>query len=151
MTTCRERPDLGVLSHTLPGYYGLSAGAWAHWARVWEVDLDWLKGRFDPDKVIGDGGKEVMPMNYKGIPVSRWVDGVLEDDIGQRDNIRVMVLDGHAVNSQTRGPEMKVAMEKLDAMVVIDPYPTHAAVMSDRGDGVYLLPAATQFETYGSV
>ena len=143
--------DLGVLSHTLPGYYGLSAGAWAHWSRVWEVDLDWLKGRFDPDKVIGDGGKEVMPMNYKGIPVSRWVDGVLEDDIGQRDNIRVMVLDGHAVNSQTRGPEMKVAMEKLDAMVVIDPYPTHAAVMSDRSDGVYLLPAATQFETYGSV
>ena len=143
--------DLGVLSHTLPGYYGLSAGAWAHWARVWEVDLDWLKGRFDPDKVVGDGGKEVMPMNYKGIPVSRWVDGVLEEDIGQRDNIRVMVLDGHAVNSQTRGPEMKVAMEKLDALVVIDPYPTHAAVMSDRSDGIYLLPAATQFETYGSV
>ena len=143
--------DLGVLSHTLPGYYGLSAGAWAHWARVWEVDLDWLKGRFDQGKVIGDGGKEVMPMNYKGIPVSRWVDGVLEEDIGQRDNIRVMVLDGHAVNSQTRGPEMKVAMEKLDVMVVVDPYPTHAAVMSDRTDNVYLLPAATQFETYGSV
>ena len=38
--------DLGVLSHTLPGYYGLSAGAWAHWARVWEEDLDWLKGQF---------------------------------------------------------------------------------------------------------
>ena len=143
--------DLGVLSHTLPGYYGLSSGAWAHWARVWDVDLEWLKARFDPDKVIGDGDKEVMPMNYKGIPVSRWVDGVLEEDIGQRDNIRLMVLDGHAVNSQTRGPEMKVAMEKLDALVVIDPYPTHAAVMSDRTDNVYLLPAATQFETYGSV
>ena len=122
--------DLGVLSHTLPGYYGLSPGAWAHWARVWEVDPGWLSARFDQDKVIGDGGKEIMPMNYKGIPVSRWVDGVLEEDIGQRDNIRVMVLDGHAVNSQTRGPEMKVAMEKLDVMVVIDPYPTHAAVMS---------------------
>ena len=47
-----------------------------------------------------------MPMNYKGIPVSRWIDGVLEDkaNIGQRDNIRAMVLWGHAVNSQTRGP-----------------------------------------------
>ena len=143
--------DLGVLSHTLPGYYGLSPGAWAHWSRVWDVDLDWLKGRFDQDEVLGDNGKAVMPMNYKGIPVSRWIDGVLEEDIGQRDNIRLMVLDGHAVNSQTRGPEMKAAMEKLDVMVVIDPYPTHAAVMSDRTDGIYLLPAATQFETSGSV
>jgi formate dehydrogenase major subunit len=36
-------------------------------------------------------------------------------------------------------------------MVIIDPYPTASAVMQDRTDGVYLLPAATQFETYGSV
>ena len=27
--------DLGVLSHTLPGYYGLKTGSWKHWARVW--------------------------------------------------------------------------------------------------------------------
>ncbi|MDH3377916.1 MAG: formate dehydrogenase subunit alpha, partial [Gammaproteobacteria bacterium] len=92
-------------------------------------------------------------MNYKGIPVSRWVDGVIEDknQIGQRDNLRAVIYMGHAVNSQTRGPDMKAAMEKLDLMVIVDPYPTHAAVMSDRKDGIYLLPAATQFETYGSV
>jgi formate dehydrogenase major subunit len=47
--------------------------------------------------------------------------------------------------------EMKTAMEKLDLMVVIDPYPTVTAVLSDRTDGVYLLPATTQIETYGSV
>jgi formate dehydrogenase major subunit len=46
---------------------------------------------------------------------------------------------------------MKKAMEKLDTLVVVDPYPTASAVMHDRTDGVYLLPAATQFETYGSV
>jgi formate dehydrogenase major subunit len=46
---------------------------------------------------------------------------------------------------------MKKAMEKLDLMVIVDPYPTVSAVMSDRTDGVYLLPACTQFETYGSV
>jgi formate dehydrogenase major subunit len=145
--------DFCVLSHSLPGYYGLSAGSWAHWARVWDVDLDWLKGRFAQDKVVGDKGKETMPMNYKGITVSRWIDGVLEDknNIGQKDNIRAMVLWGHAVNSQSRGPEMKKALEKLDTVVIIDPHPTHAAVMSDRKDGTYLLPAATQFETYGSV
>jgi len=145
--------DFCVLSHSLPGYYGLSGGSWAHWARVWDVDLDWVKSRFSQDKVIGDKGKEVMPMNYKGIPVSRWVDGVIEDkaNIGQSDNIRAMIYMGHAVNSQTRGDDMKLAMEKLDLMVIIDPHPTHAAVMSDRTDGIYLLPASTQFETYGSV
>ena len=122
---------------------------------MWETDLDWLKARFDPTPVIGDGqdGKEILPMNYKGIPVSRWIDGVNEDkdNIGQRDNVRAMVLWGHAVNSQTRGHEMKKAMEKLDLIVIVDPYPTHAAVMNDRKEGTYLLPASTQFETYGSV
>ena len=46
---------------------------------------------------------------------------------------------------------MAKAMEKLDMLVVIDPYPTMSAVMSEKKDGVYLLPASTQFETYGSV
>ncbi len=145
--------DLGVLSHTLPGYYGLSDGAWKHWSKVWDLEHDWVKGQFDPGMVEGDKGKPVHPMNYKGIPVSRWIDGVLEDpqNMGQKDRFRAVLLWGHAVNSQTRGPEMKKAMEMLDMLVIIDPHPTHAAVMNDRKDGTYLLPAATQFETYGSV
>jgi len=143
--------DFCVLSHSLPGYYGLSAGAWKHWARVWGEDIDWLKGRFDSIK--GKDGKSKSLMNMKGIPVSRWIDGVLEDkeNIDQPDNLRAMVFWGHAPNSQTRMKEMKTAMEKLDLMVVIDPYPTVSAILSDRTDGVYLLPATTQFETYGSV
>jgi formate dehydrogenase major subunit len=145
--------DFGVLSHTLPGYYGLSAGAWKHWAKVWDVDYDWLAGQFDQGSYEEAKDKPVKPMNTKGIPVSRWIDGVLEDkaNIAQQDNVRAMVFWGHAPNSQTRGVEMKAAMEKLDLMVIIDPYPTVSAVMHDRTDGVYLLPAATQFETYGSV
>jgi formate dehydrogenase major subunit len=140
--------DLGVLADTLPGYYGLAAGSWAHWARVWEEDLDWLKGRFSPE-LVG----ETPMMNLTGIPVSRWIDGVLEDadNIDQPDNVRAMVLWGHAPNSQTRQKEMKTAMEKLDMLVVVDPYPTVSAVLQDRTDGVYLLPATTQFETRGSV
>ena len=140
--------DLGVLADTLPGYYGLAEGSWAHWARVWEEDLDWLKGRFSP-ATVGD----TAMMNLTGIPVSRWIDGVLEDaaDIDQPDNTRAMVLWGHAPNSQTRQKEMKTAMEKLDMLVVVDPYPTVSAVLQDRTDGVYLLPACTQFETRGSV
>ncbi|HUT48105.1 MAG TPA: formate dehydrogenase subunit alpha [Alphaproteobacteria bacterium] len=135
--------DMCVLSHSLPGYYGLKAGSWKHWARVWDVDYNWVKARFASKKL----------MESKGIPVSRWIDGVLEkkENIDQPDNLRAMVFWGHAPNSQTRGVEMKKAMEKLDLLVVIDPYPTATAVMHDRKDGVYLLPASTQFETYGSV
>ncbi|WP_439521055.1 formate dehydrogenase subunit alpha [Marivita sp.] len=140
--------DLGVLADTLPGYYGLAAGSWAHWARVWDEDLDWLKAQFSQE-MVGD----TPMMNLTGIPVSRWIDGVLEDkeNLDQPDNTRVMVLWGHAPNSQTRLPEMKTAMEKLDTLVVIDPFPTVSAVLHDRTDGVYLLPATTQFETRGSV
>ena len=153
--------DLGVLSHTLPGYYGLSEGAWKHWAGVWGVDFEWLKARFDreakPGEYFSEEGfvsqKTLDSMNDNGIPVSRWIDGVLEDKghIAQRDNVRAMVFWGHAPNSQTRGLEMQKAMDKLDMLVIIDPYPTVSAVMNHRADGVYLLPACTQFETYGSV
>ncbi len=145
--------DLGVLADTLPGYYGLTDGAWAHWARVWDEDLDWLRGRFSVMPGAGVDGADRMMINETGIPVSRWIDGVLEEaeNIDQPDNTRAMVLWGHAPNSQTRMVEMKEAMEKLDLMVVVDPYPTVSAILQDRTDGVYLLPACTQFETYGSV
>lgn len=145
--------DLGVLSNTLPGYYGLKVGSWKHWARVWELDYEWIKGQFDSGSYEQSKGKDVHVMNTKGIPVSRWIDGVLEDkaNIAQKDNIRAMVFWGHAPNSQTRGAEQKKAMEKLDLLVIVDPYPTASAVMHDRTDGVYLLPACTQMETYGSV
>jgi formate dehydrogenase major subunit len=135
--------DLGVLADSLPGYYGLATGSWKHWARVWDVDYEYLKGRFATQKL----------MESKGIPVSRWIDGVLEkkENMDQPNNIRAMVFWGHAVNSQTRLPEMKKAMEKLDLMVVVDPVPTFAAVIPDRKDGIYLLPSTTQFETSGSV
>jgi len=135
--------DFCVLSHSLPGYYGLKKGSWKHWARVWDVEYDYLLGQFASEKL----------MQSKGIPVSRWIDGVLtpKDKIDQPDNLRAMVFWGHAPNSQTRLPEMRTAMKMLDLLVVIDPYPTMTAVLQDRQDGVYLLPAATQFETYGSV
>lgn len=145
--------DLGVLADTLPGYYGLAEGSWKHWARVWDLDFEWIKSRFDNGSYEQSGGKDVHVMNTKGIPVSRWIDGVLEEDanIAQKASVKAMVLWGHAPNSQTRGLEQKKAMEKLELMVIVDPYPTASAVMHDRSDGVYLLPASTQMETYGSV
>ena len=137
--------DVGPNPDSLPGYYGLAAGSWKHWATVWGVDYEWIKGRY---------ASEAM-MTKSGITVSRWIDGVLEDNelIDQDSNLRAVVYWGHAPNSQTRGAEMIEAMKKLDTMVVIDPYPSATASMAAmvRKDGVYLLPAATQFETYGSV
>src|SRR3546814_6309510 len=90
-------------------------------------------------------------MEATGVPVSRWFDLVLEskDNIDQPDNLRAMVFWGHAANSQTRLADMKKAMEKLDLLVLIDPYPTVAAVMNDRQTGTYLMTAATQLETVG--
>ncbi|MBW2482662.1 MAG: molybdopterin-dependent oxidoreductase [Deltaproteobacteria bacterium] len=146
--------DVGPNCHTLPGYYGLSEGAWKHWARVWDVDYEWLKARFDMSRQYdAGGGKLAYTMNIPGIPVSRWIDGILENknNLSQKDNFRAVFFQGHACNSQTRGPEMKQALEKLELVVISDPYPTHMAVMSERKNDTYLLPTCTQFETYGSV
>ncbi len=135
--------DVGPNPDSLPGYYGIAEGAWKHWCKVWGVDYEWMKGRF---------ASKAM-MEKSGMTVSRWIDGVLEKNelIDQDSNLRAIVFWGHAPNSQTRGLEMKKAMEKVDLMVIIDPYPSASAAMPDRKDGVYLLPAATQMETSGSV
>jgi formate dehydrogenase major subunit len=137
--------DVGLDIVTLPFYYGLTEGAWKHWSRVWETDFDWFKSRFDDPKA----------MNTSGIPLTRWFDAVLlpKDQVGQKDNVRAMFVQGHASNSITRIPESMKGLEKLDLLVVADPHPTtwaSLAVKAGRKDGVYLLPVATQFESKGS-
>src|SRR6185295_12863086 len=143
--------DVGPNPDSLPGYYGLATGAWKHWAAVWGVDFDWIKKQYAPGM-----------MTKPGMTVSRWVDGVLEKNelIDQDSNLRGLFFWGHAPNSQTRGTDMKRAMDKLDLLVVVDPYPSATAAMaampSAAGElnpnrAVYLLPACTQFETSGSV
>jgi len=142
--------DLGLDVVTLPLYYGLDEGAWRHWSRVWEVDYEWFKSRFDTrtDK----DGKTISMMNVPGIPTTRWFDAVLlpKDQVEQKDNIKGMVVFGHGGNTVTRMPEMVKGLEKLDLLVVADPHPTTFAVVSERKDNTYLLPICTQFETDGS-
>ncbi|MBK0394488.1 formate dehydrogenase subunit alpha [Ramlibacter algicola] len=144
--------DIGPNPDSLPGYYGLAEGSWRHFAKGWGVDYDWIKARYASPTM----------MTKPGMTVSRWIDGVLEKNelIDQDSNLRGVVYWGHAPNSQSRGYEMKKAMDKLDLLVVIDPYPSATAAMAampgKEGDlnpnrAVYLLPAATQFETSGSV
>ncbi|HSD96376.1 MAG TPA: formate dehydrogenase subunit alpha [Sulfuricaulis sp.] len=145
--------DVGPNSHTLPGYYGLAEGAWKHWARVWDVDFDWLAARFDQREYDDGKGGKIKPMNMSGITVSRWHDAVLEDpaNMSQRSPVKMVIFMGHAPNSQSRGPNERKAFDKLESLVIIDPYPTVSSVMHDRKNNVWLLPATTQFETYGSV
>lgn len=144
--------DVGPNPDSLPAYYGLAAGAWKHWCAVWGVDYEWVKSQF---------ASQAM-MEKSGATVSRWVDAVLEKNelIDQDSNVKAVFFWGHAPNSQTRGLEMKKALDKLEMLVVIDPYPSATAAMAAmKVDGqelnanraVYLLPAATQFETSGSV
>jgi len=134
--------DVGPNGDSLPGYYGLAEGAWKHFSTAWGVDYNWIQSRF--------GSKELM--EKPGITVSRWFDAVNEQNqyVDQPANLKAVFYWGHAPNSQTRLPDMKAAMQKLDLLVVVDPYPSMTAAMHGRTDGVYLLPAASQFESYGS-
>ena len=143
--------DIGPNPDSLPGYYGLAEGAFRHFASVWKVDFDWIKQRYAP-------GMMAKP----GMTVSRWIDGVLEKNelIDQDSNLRGLFYWGHAPNSQTRGLEMKRAMDKLDLLVVVDPFPSATAAMAampgkpedlNPNRAVYLLPATTQYETSGSL
>ena len=142
--------DVGPNPDSLPGYYGLAEGAFKHFAATWGVDFEWIKQQYAPGM-----------MTKPGMTVSRWIDGVLEKNelIDQDSNLRGLFFWGHAPNSQTRGLEMKKALDKLDLLVVVDPFPSATAAMAampgQAGDlnpnrAVYLLPATTQFETSGS-
>ncbi|MGZ5847124.1 MAG: formate dehydrogenase subunit alpha [Ramlibacter sp.] len=144
--------DVGPNPDSLPGYYGLVEGSWRHFAKGWGVEYDWIKSRYASPAM----------MTKPGMTVSRWIDGVLEknENLDQDPNLRALVFWGHAPNSQTRGLEMKRAMDKLDLLVVVDPYPSATAAMAampgrpedlNPNRAVYLLPASTQFETSGSV
>ncbi|MBK6864243.1 MAG: formate dehydrogenase subunit alpha [Ideonella sp.] len=142
--------DIGPNPDSLPGYYGIAEGSFKHFAAVWGVDFEWIKQQYAPGM-----------MTKPGITVSRWIDGVLEKNelIDQGSNLRGLFYWGHAPNSQTRGLEMKKAMDKLDLLVVVDPFPSATAAMAampgkpedlNPNRAVYLLPACTQYETSGS-
>src|SRR5207247_2573874 len=115
--------DVGPNPDSLPGYYGLAPGSFAHWARVWNVDLNWLKKQYPSEAMMGK----------PGITVSRWIDAVTEknENIDQDSNLRAVIYWGHAPNSQSRGLDMLEAMKKLDLMVAVDPTPPPTAAMED--------------------
>jgi formate dehydrogenase major subunit len=134
--------DLGLDVTTLPLYYGLAEDAWRHWCRVWEVDYDWMLSRF-VNKTF---------METPGVTSTRWFDATLlpKDQVAQPDTMKAMIVMGHGGNTITRMPQAARGIEKLDLLVVCDPYPTTWAVLSERKNDTYLLPACTSFEMDGS-
>lgn len=136
--------DMGNLANTLPGYYGLGEGAWKHFCNHWKVDYEWMKGRFI--------SKTLMEKN--GYALSTWRFGVLEEEnFANNGNtpLRALVVIGNGISTTSLLDKTKAALDKMDLVVFIDPYVNDAAVITERKDNLFLLPAASQMETEGSV
>jgi len=139
--------DFGCLADSLPGYYGLSEGSWKYFASSWGVDFDWLQGRF----------KDPSWMNKKGFTLARWWAGVLgenegEDAIHNADTrLKALFVMGNGITSTAQTKKIKEALDHLDLAVFCDPFVNEGAIITDKQNDVYILPAATQFETAGSV
>jgi len=133
--------DMCVLADSLPAYYGLADGSWKHWCRVWDVEYDYIVSRF----------KEKDWMNKKGFSLSRWYEGVIQEDkIEQYTPLKALIQWGCGASSNSQFHKVKKAFDMLDLVVIIDPFPTVAAAACEK-DNVYLLPSSSQYETSGSV
>lgn len=153
-TNVQGATDLGLDVTTLPLYYGLVEGGWKHWARVWEVEYDWLQSRFD--EVPASAGRKARSrkenMETPGLTSTRWFDAVSlpADQVDQRTPLKAMMVFGHGGNTVTRMPEAVKGMAELELLVVADPHPTTFAAMDARRDNTYLLPICTSLEMDGS-
>ena len=134
--------DIGGGPETLPGYYGIGESAWKHWSKVWDVPYDWLLSRF----------KNKQMMEKPGFTVARWYEGVLLDakELGQDVNLKAVMFWGHSTQSMQQMDRVKQALEKVELVVDVDPFVTNTAVLPDRKDGIYLLPAATNYEQWNT-
>ena len=139
--------DFGCLADSLPGYYGLSEGSWKYFANSWGVDFDWLQGRF----------KDASWMGKKGFSLARWWAGVLGENPGEDaihnagTRLKALVVMGNGITSTAQTKKVKEAIDNLDIAVFCDPFVNEGAIITDKQNDVYILPATTQFETSGSL
>lgn len=139
--------DMGCLSDTLPGYYGLSDGSWKYFASSWGVDLDWLKGRFKSPEWMGK----------KGFTLARWWAGALNGKDGNDaihnagTGLKNLFVMGNGITSIAQQAKVKEGLDNLDMIVLCDPFVNEAAILTDKQDDVFILPTSTQFETSGTV
>ncbi len=91
-------------------------------------------------------------MNEKGFSLAKWWQGVLQEEKTYSSSpIRALWVQGTGITSMTQQVKIQEAIKKLDLLVIAEPFVNEAAILSDRKDGIYIIPAATQFETEGSV
>lgn len=134
--------DMGNLSDSLPGYYGLSEASWKYYCEGWGVDFTDMQKRFFSPKW----------MNEKGFTLAKWWQGVLQEEKTYSSApIRVLWVQGTGITSMSQQVKIKEAINKLDLLVIAEPFVNEVAVINDRTDGIYILPVATQFECEGTL
>ena len=139
--------DFGCLADSLPGYYGITEGSWKYFASSWGVDYNWLQGRF----------KDKSWMEKKGFTLARWWAGVLGENPGEDaihnagTRLKALFVMGNGITSTAQTKKVKEALDNLELAVFCDPFVNEGAILTDKQNDVYILPAATQFETSGSV
>lgn len=163
--------DMGNLADTLSMYYGLSDKAWQHFCKGWGVDYDKFVKRFAVSVKEPKEGTKVENTvfdeyfyynanapedrnwrNEKGYSLSKWWQGVLkEENTFSSGELRVLWVQGTGITSMTHIEKIKQALDKLEMIVIAEPFVNEVAILSDRKDGIYILPVGTQFENEGSV
>ncbi len=134
--------DMCCLADSLPGYYGLSDASWKYYAKGWGVDYEWLKGRFHEPKW----------MNEKGFSLAKWWQGVLQEEKTYSSSpIRALWVQGTGITSMAQTVKVQEALNKLDLLVIAEPFVNEAAIITNKTDDIYILPVGTQFETEGVV
>ena len=138
--------DMGCLSESLPGYYGLAAGSWKYFAKQWGVEYDYLVSQF----------KDASWMEKNGFTLARWwagVAGVKNDEKIENagTTLKALIVMGNGITSVAQQAKIKEGLDNLEMIVLADPFVNEAAILTDKKDNVFILPAATQFETSGLV
>ncbi|MDR2639410.1 MAG: molybdopterin-dependent oxidoreductase [Helicobacteraceae bacterium] len=134
--------DMGCLANELPGYYGVGESAWKYYADQWEVDYEWLKNRF----------KSPEMMTKVGTSLSLFPFGVLDEANAKHNGgttIKAVVVIGNGISTVALTHKVKEALEKAELVVFVDPFVADAAVIPDKNDNLFVLPAATQIENSG--
>ncbi len=139
--------DMANAPDSLPGYYAKNEATWKYFAKMWKVDYEWLQGNF------------VKPewMMKPGFTLARWWAGVLDGKDGNDaienagDSLKALVVIGNGITSTAQQAKVQEGLDGLELLVLMDPFVNDAGVITNKKDGVYLIPAATQYETSGTV
>lgn len=136
--------DMSNLADSLPGYYGLVEGSWKYFCANWKVDYAWMQSRFKTPEML----------HKPGFSVATWRFGVTEEANAKNNSgttIHGMINIGSGLSSISLTHVTKAAMEKLELCVIVDPFVNDMAAIADVKNNLFMLPAASQIETSGTV